>query len=62
MVYRSEYWKDFKKLAEKSWEGLSVISLEYNISESENIRLMVSDARFPGEINEEIMDVFEIII
>ena len=50
MVYRSEYWKDFKKLAEKSWEGLSVISLEYNISESENIRLMVSDARFPGEI------------
>lgn len=50
LVYRSEYWKDFKKLAEKSWEGLSVIGLEYNITESENIRLMVSDARFPGEI------------
>lgn len=50
MLYRNEYWKSFKQLAEKSWEGLTIISLDYNLSESENIRLMVSDARFPGEI------------
>ncbi len=50
LSYRDKYWNDFKKLAERSWEGLSIIGLDYDISESENIRLMVSDSRFPGEI------------
>lgn len=50
LLYKDNYWNDFKTLAEKSWEGLSVIGLDYNISESENIRFMVSDSRFPGEI------------
>ena len=50
LMYKEEYWKDFKSLAEKSWEGLQIVTLDYNLSESENIRLMVSDDRFLAEI------------
>lgn len=50
LMYRSEYWRDFKKLAEESWENLYIEELVYNFADSENIRLMVSDNRFLGEI------------
>lgn len=49
-LYKSEYWKEFKRLAEDSWEGLDIVEIDYNLSESEYIRLMVSDARFLAEI------------
>lgn len=50
LMYRNEYWENFKRLAEESWEELQIVELNYNLSESENIRLMVSDARFLAEI------------
>lgn len=50
MLFYNEYWEDFKKLAESTWEGLKLISLNYRIEESDFIRLMVSDGHFMAEI------------
>ncbi len=49
-IYKDEFWLEFKKIAEDSWEGLDVVSLNYNITESDFIHLMISDGHFMAEI------------
>lgn len=46
-----QYFKEFKTLAEETWSGLRVIDLVYNVYESDNISLLIEDARFPAEIS-----------
>lgn len=50
LLYKKEYFNEFRKLAEETWPGLKILNLEYNYSESEFINLFIQDARFPAEI------------
>lgn len=50
LLYEDKYWRKFKKIAEENWESLKIIELKYNFAESEYIRFLVQDERFPGEI------------
>lgn len=50
LLYKDKYWRRFKKIAEENWESLKIIELKYNFAESEYIRFLVQDERFPGEI------------
>lgn len=50
LLYKDKYWRSFKKIAEENWESLKIIELKYNFAESEYIRFLVRDERFPGEI------------
>lgn len=52
LLYKQEYWASFVDMAQRSWEGLEIKSLDYNelSIEEEYIQLMVSDNRFVGEI------------
>lgn len=49
LMYRDNF-NDFKKLAEETWPGLRVRSLEYDGLRSEYIGLFIEDANFPAEI------------
>lgn len=50
MLLHDEYFDEFKKLAEETWPGLRIRSLEYNNSVSDYIYLFIEDAGFPAEI------------
>lgn len=50
LLYKDNYWRKFKKIAEENWETLKIMELKYNVVESEYIRFLVQDERFPGEI------------
>lgn len=50
LIYKDKFWRKFQRMAEENWEGLKIIELSYNFSESEYIRFLVQDERFPGEI------------
>lgn len=49
-LYKDEYFDEFKRIAEETWPGLKIKSLDYNILESENINLFIEDSRFLAEI------------
>lgn len=44
LLYRNQYWDEYRKLAESTWDNLKITSLDYDINESDFIRLMVSDS------------------
>lgn len=48
--WKDEYYKVFKQDSEDSWSGLRINSIEYNIANSEYIKLIVQDNGFPAEI------------
>jgi predicted ATP-dependent endonuclease of OLD family len=50
LLHKSEFFSEFKRLAEETWPGLRVMNLEYDYNHSENINLFIEDARFPAEI------------
>lgn len=50
LLYQKDKFNDFKKLAEETWQGLRIRELIFNKFESENISLIIEDARFPAEI------------
>lgn len=50
LLFKKDYFDDFKKIAEATWPGLRVRSLDYNPSDSECISLFVQDDGFPAEI------------
>lgn len=47
--YKSEYWQEFIELAQDTWKGLRINSIEYDV-EADILRLYVSDAGFFAEI------------
>lgn len=50
LLFKEEKYDDFKRLAEETWNGLQIRGLDYDVSQSEYIQLMVQDAGFPAEI------------
>lgn len=50
LLYKKEFFGRFKELAEETWPGLKIISLEYNNTQGDFISLFIEDARFPAEI------------
>ena len=50
LLYKEEYFDDFKQLAERTWSGLKIEGIEYNPWESDTIDLYIQDAGFPAEI------------
>lgn len=50
LLFKEEYFNQFKKIAEETWPGLRVRSLEYDHANSDYINLLVEDAKFPAEI------------
>ncbi len=49
-LYKKEYWSEFCQTAESTWDLLKIISLDYDVKESEFLRLMVSDSKFVAEL------------
>ena len=49
-LWKDEYFQDFKRISESTWMGLRVNSLEFNITESEYMSLIVQDNNFAAEI------------
>ena len=49
-LYKKEYWSEFCHVAKSTWDSLDVISLDYDVNDSEFLRLMVSDSRFVAEL------------
>ena len=41
--FRKEYYEDFKKLAESTWDGLEIDNLEYQPLESNELRLYIKE-------------------
>lgn len=50
LLFKEEFFNEFKNFAEETWQGLRVRNLEYDYSQSEHINLFVEDARFTAEI------------
>jgi len=50
LLYKNDYFDDFKRIAESTWPGLRIRSLEYDSNNSEYISLFVQDNGFPAEI------------
>lgn len=50
LLFKNDFFKTFTRLAEETWTGLRIRSLEYNASLSDTINLFIEDARFPAEI------------
>lgn len=50
LLFRKDYFDDFKRIAESTWPGLRIRSLDYNPNDSEYISLLVQDDGFPAEI------------
>lgn len=48
--WKDDYYNIFKQDSEDSWFGLRINSIEYNIANSEYIKLIVQDNGFPAEI------------
>ena len=48
--YKNKYFSDFKRIAEKTWPGLRIRSIEFDTNSSDYINLFIEDARFPAEI------------
>lgn len=49
-LYKKDYWSEYCYIAETTWENLEIISLDYDVNESEFLRLMVSDSKFVAEL------------
>ncbi len=49
-LWKDKYFNTFKQDSEDSWQGLRIKNIEYNLAESEYIRLIVQDNGFPAEI------------
>ncbi|WP_312561099.1 ATP-binding protein [Anaerospora sp.] len=50
LLYKNDYFRDFKMMAEATWPGLRIKSLEFDSKNSDYICLFIEDARFPAEI------------
>ncbi len=50
LLYKNEFYLEFKKMAEETWPGLKISSLEYNPNRSDYICLFLEDAKFPAEV------------
>ncbi len=52
LLYKEQYWDEFKMLAESSWDGLEITALEYDpfSLEEEYIQLILRDKQFPAEV------------
>lgn len=50
LLFKSEFFKQFKRFSEETWPGLRVRSLDYDSITSDYISLFVEDAKFPAEI------------
>lgn len=50
LLYKDEFFRDFKRMAEETWSGLRIKSLEFDSNNSDYICLFIEDARFPAEI------------
>lgn len=50
LVFKNEYFEEFKSLAESTWPGLRIRNLEYDHISSEFISLFIEDATFTSEI------------
>ncbi len=50
LLYKNDFWEDFKQLAENSWHGLRISEPEHNYFEGNDIILMVQDDNFTAEI------------
>lgn len=48
--WKDKYFNIFKQDSEDSWSGLRIKSIEYNIANSEYMKLIVQDNGFPAEI------------
>jgi hypothetical protein len=51
-MWRQEYFEEFKRDSEDSWNGLCVDPIEYDIANSDYISLLVKDNGFTAEIGE----------
>ena len=49
-LFKQDYYESFKTIAESTWPGLRIRSLDYIPYESEYISLFVQDEGFPAEI------------
>ncbi len=47
--YKKDYWSDFVELSQKTWKGLRIQDIEYNL-EDDLLRFFVSDSGFSAEI------------
>lgn len=50
LLFRDEYFEDFKSIAEMTWPGLRILEFKYARNEDEYISLFVQDDGFPAEI------------
>lgn len=50
LLFKKEYFKEFKILAEQTWPGLRVRSLDYDSTISDYISFLIEDVKFPAEI------------
>lgn len=50
LLYRDEFWNEFKNLVEETWHGINIKELRYDFTESEYIQLYIRDASFTSEI------------
>ena len=50
LLFKDEYFNDFKSIAEQTWPGLRIYDFEYNRNTDEFITLLVQDSDFPAEI------------
>ena len=50
LLFKEEYFEDFKELSEKTWESLRVRDLSYDFRYDEFISLIIDDAGFSSEI------------
>lgn len=50
LFYKKEFFKEFQRMAERTWSGLRILDLNYNVTQSEYLQLLIEDARFTAEI------------